>query len=68
MRYAIGTKVMVRDGVSIGAKKQFPVKPDGKVATVIGYDEAQGFKDNVIVDTPLCGFKIWSSEHLVPAN
>lgn len=68
MRYPIGAKVKVREGVAIGAKKQFPVKPDGKVATVIGYDEAQGFKDTVLLDTPICGFKLWDSEHLIPAN
>lgn len=66
-RYPIGAKVKVREGVKIGAKKQFEVKPDGKVASVIGYDEAQGNPNTVLLDSPLCGFKLWASEHLIPA-
>lgn len=66
-RFPIGAKVKVRDGVSIGAKGQFQVKPDGRVASVIGYDEAQGNSNSVLLDQPLCGFKIWDSEHLIGA-
>lgn len=66
-RYPIGAKVKVREGVMIGAKKQFPVKPDGKIASVVGYDEAQGNPNTVLLDHPLCGFKLWASEHLIPA-
>ncbi len=66
-RYPIGARVKVKEGVLIGAKKQFQVKPDGKVASVIGYDEAQGNPNTVLLDQPICGFKLWDSNHLVPA-
>jgi hypothetical protein len=66
-RFPIGAKVKVRDGAAIGAKGQFPVKPDGKVATVVGYDEAQGHPNTCLLDTPICGFKLWDSSHLISA-
>lgn len=66
-RWPIGSKVKVKRGVRIGARGQFEVKPDNRIASVIGYDEAQGNPTSVLLDQPICGFKIWDSEHLESA-
>lgn len=57
----IGTKVRVKDRVQVGF---FTVTSDKKVASVIGSDELQGNPRSLILDSPLCGFKIWDIDHL----